>query len=408
MESTRTEILDYLFSAQTSAQQCEHDILLSSEKEIVYNLDYSSFFNGIWTKSEKKTLYDAVSGEFFEELVDCERAPYTPIITSITFLEVLETFYNEIEAQKARSRFIHEKIKSIHSNIEAIRVSPIGIDAHFPLMQAQVEAELAKLSDVTGRTLRGAAQRAARLLGKGGQVKGLGDVIGPSIRLMTFSQSEVNSLYNQMWDFRSSRDAHSDIEKREFRYMVDVINIYLTREINRTSNHRDVNYVSKANYTSHFCPNHGRSPLVPLFWLRAHRSDEFSNDIEQADFFRALTNNAAYAYKRFFSRHSLPSSTEMNYALLGNFNEMYMSQLRIFKERMEGFPNLHKDRLFTDHNYLRNTVEKNLSESERLFAKLYNDFGGVISDDLVERSGIDRLEHYRKTADRIRRKLGSG
>ncbi len=399
--NTRTEILDYLYSAQLSATQCQTDILLANDQRVVYNLDYSAFFCGIWPNATRNNLYDAVSGEFCDKIINAEKLPFTPVITSVTFLEILESFWSVVERKKDRAANLSEKVLRIRQNIETLRAMPGGYSDGIPLQNEHIRNELGILNDSVGTTLKRTVQNASRLLGHEGSIVGLGTIIPPSLRNIHFDQAEFDSLFDKMWDYRTKRDKAMDADEREFRYSVDAINIYITQKLNQHSNSTEYNYVSKASYTSEFCPENGRTPLVPLFWLNAEESEEFLSSFERSEFFKNLAINADYVRGRFVPRPELPNEKDFNFDLLENFNKLYMRQLSIIKDHDIDLESEYHERLFTDRNFARDLLDQNISEAEATFARLFNDFGGVYTDDLVERGGIERLKYFQELTQKL-------
>lgn len=395
----RADIIDFLYSAEISSTQCEIDLRQSESASVIYNLDYSSFFCGIWDKHRRESLYDAVSGEFYNEIVKSKKLPFRPIITSVTFLELMETFLNKVDEQKSRAKSITDRVSKIRGNISLIKDGIEGVK--FPFNQVEIQKQLDLLYDLTGKTLRKSIRRAENLLGSGRQVLGLGDVLGPKATQIEFSQQKIDELYGKMWEYRSDKHPSRDTQEKEFRFLVDALNIYVTSELNRVSNEVEYNYVSKASYTSHFCPKQGRTPLVPLFWLKSFNSKEFLSNNERILFFKSLKEQSGFLFGRFLARTDMPPRDSLNYTLLKNFTETYMKQLDVIREYRESHPNLQEDRLFTDPKYIKREMDHNISESEKMFGRLFNDFGGIYTDDLIEKGGIGRLDYFKELITKL-------
>jgi len=399
----RQRLLEYLYSSQVAALQTSVDVKTSENKPVFYNLDYSAIFFGIWRSINPRTLYDSLSGDFYHELTKRTSIPFTPLITSPTFYEMMEGFQKQIDHTKTNVFRIDGALKQIKKNINDIRMdAPSG--NFIPIKSIFIQNELRKLHELSGAKLRKSVGRAQVLFGQNGPVKALGDISEAASLDLRSLRPEVQELYRSMRTYREGSETNKESSEEElrFRYLVDVWNVVITNHYERSFENKSFDYVSKARYTSRFCKENGRTPLVPLFWLRSTDSEDLASNREISSFFDALASQAKFIEERVVARPTLPRWEDYDGKLISAFNEMFMDKLILQNEIVEKEVDDEVVRM-TDAYHFKRKVDEEIELSKIKARDLYKSLGSVFGDDLIEEGGFERLEYFRNLRDQLDR-----
>ena len=399
----RVQLLEYYYSLQLTAQQTNADIMMSENLAIEYAMDYSAFYDGIAHRTRPRNAMDAVSGQLYSELINAPELPFSAYITGPTFLEVVDGFLKNIDANKSHSTpDLVRRINLGRDTIQNIRSQANPGNSHIiDLRQEYIDKELAEIDALVGKNVNEEVGRAKKLLGSHGPVKGLGDMHQGFADGRLVSTNLIQKKFTDLKDSRWKRDVRSDSEK-EFRYLVDAINMAAVESLAPQLNNSHVTYVTRASQTEIMREGTGRTPLVPLYWLKAVRNQELLSTSEQAGFFEMLASNAKFIYNGILTRTTVPEGDDLILELADTIEPLLArldgvdAKLSSRRETDEYY------RLSADRGYASEARDRNIAIAEQKVLRLWKDYNSSSADDLIERGGIERLEYYQELTDKLR------
>lgn len=250
------------------------DIEFSSKHDLYYILDFDCVFPYVWRDSPppRHTLpYKPYGRKVIDTLIAGKGidAGFIVVFTVFSFYELLDSFCHHIEDAERFVTFSESFRKYYHEKHTNLENPNFGSSQEIGITTGLADSELKQLLSVLGRDeIRAPVERAISILGLSGIMRGLGDVALEKGTFEKIHLEDFREISNRMYQIRSVDDRRP-YDDKVFHYGIDAANIILTYAINVGSHGMAMNFVTQPRLKNLFCPEHGRSPYVPYYWMRS-------------------------------------------------------------------------------------------------------------------------------------------
>ena len=392
----------YTLMLESSAETAMDIRQVIAGQRVLYNCDYSAIYGNIWNpeRSDRVNWSHRLCGIMLEQRLSL---PFTPVFTSVSLLELLDSFrrrFETMETARAKGAEVEANIKRRIEEVLRLRRDV----ANTATTQTAIQVELAEIRSVLGGRLAEQVSKAESLIGIDGPIRGFGDVveIGRIDLRDLVKNDDVTKLYDEMWPYRTSRDGR-EFEEKRFRYTVDAINILVSRSLSSALPSTDVDYLTRATYKSKFCPEDGRSLPVPYFWLVSRTFGDISSNEEKAEFFDWMKTEC-YKILRLLERKPNIRNQPTLGRLMESFQNVYLTKLLDVDEPTARSTDEYLDRLhdlIKVPKFAERRIEENLEAAEKRVASLMSSTQQILADELVNFDGLEALGYAQATMKRF-------
>lgn len=395
----RGRALDFYQNVSSCAHQISLDLVLGESSRILYNLDYSVIHCGIWRNVGKDNYFDRLSLELFDESIAASELPFKIVITPFTFWEVIDAFYQKLSDTKKTKSELYNVHNEIRERVNQHRYEPIS-NLEIPVSKMAINQNLVHLESLLGGELGPALSRAKSFLGIDGPAIGLREATNQWHEVLQIAEKDIDTLYEQMWNLRSAMDKKRSDTQKEFRYLVDAINIIISRQAHEILESR-FSYVTKARYIDDFCQKFGRNPTALLFWIKGMRFDDYNSNKELSEFFDNAGNEAHHIYSEILRRPEINIDKE-NYVVqkMDAFNRITFRKIISPNTVDERSPDFNSEELL-DFTTASRFAEEQVAITEEGLRDLISSMRTFASDDLFEQSGLARTEYFKNLRENV-------
>lgn len=392
MDETVIQFLKRFQTLRVTAREVKKDIRSSRTQTLGYNLDYSSFYSFIWGNRGQFESYDEIGRELSKGMIAKSGAlPFIPIITSLTFWEIIDTVKKRIDRVNEypfsdRKDFIFNRLSEIEEDLKSKGSVYLGRSEGSSQIFA---AEISKLRAIAGSGIEKNIEKFEQLIGTGGPVKGVLDIFPTANDIPPMRASDVNNLFEKMWRERTSKDRRDSGEKRA-RYLVDAMNIAFSKRITELDD-IDIDYVTKASRKASFCPDVGRSPLVPYYWMQACTLPDLRSESEVLEFFDWMQSDCSRIIKALERRQQIDLEDMFLPLRMESFERDFYD--RLHHAKFAASQELH-DQVSTFRNFLNSkdaeeSVRNDQKKAKETLVALYEKSSAIVNDDLMTLGDFD-------------------
>lgn len=329
LKKIKREIDTYVRICEDVLQDIEY--ASSDSNALLYNIDFCILYPYLWkTQPESIPPYKPYGSRIFETLTFINKAKpgFKLVFTGPSFWELLDSIAHQIKYLKGlgyKAISSHKKIMSIIDQKKDIDC----LESQF-LKAGVAKQELNCFRAVDFREeVRKPIQVAYDLIGPESILQGLGDYVKYNQNFNLKFQNIYQKVFDDMFSRRSKATSDTrDREARKFHYGVDSANITSLHAVNYSNDDVRLCYVSDPDLINTWCPDFGRNPLTPYYWISSILLKKDNYVGSERAFFEAMITSAQkidYELKELSSISSIPGYLTK---LMVEFYQIFVLPLR--------------------------------------------------------------------------------
>jgi GR25 family glycosyltransferase involved in LPS biosynthesis len=295
MQATLADLTRELKTYRWVSAQLLRDIK-RPPNSVVYNVDFSVLFKYLWGAGPDSVPAFKPYDKVFENLARMHefQPGFRLVFTGPSFWELLDSIHHKIQqldtfvlsAASARAQIAKIADKEWQfNNLNQVLIKSSSAEKQLALLTEKGYAEhIAK-----------PIERARNLLAKPAVLEGIGEFFEPpAVLLREYSRLFTDLLATMMQERSKAPGDERSEEDRRFHYSVDSANIIATSALNKVRGGEALLFLTTPGMKSKYCPDYGRNPLVPFYWISALRLMR-EGDIGSVEYFIGRMNQAATA-----------------------------------------------------------------------------------------------------------------
>ena len=296
LKKIKDDIGTYIHVCQHIIEDIEYTA--SNSNTLLYNLDFCILYPYLW-KTQPKSIprYKPYGSRIFEILtfINEVKPNFKLVFTGPSFWELLDSITHQIKYLKGlgyRAVNSHQKIMNlIDKRITELNTSSLESQL---LTAGVAKQELSCLQAVDFSVeVSKPIQTSYNLIGDDSVLQGLGDYVKYNQNFNRNFQNIYQKIFEDMYSKRTkSMSETRDVEDRRFHYGVDSANITSLHAINYYNTDVRLCYISDPPLINNWCPQYGRNPLVPYYWISSMLLKKDNYVSSEKKFFESMLASA--------------------------------------------------------------------------------------------------------------------
>lgn len=326
MQVTIDELIREFATYESVISDLLKDIKDSKKAPIFYNIDFSLLFEYLWGSSPASIPPFKPYGRITDNLIQALK--YKPqfqlVFTGPSFWELLDSIVHEADRMSSYefgAKTQHKDIQSVmkgmtdFSNFQKVLIDSGVASRQLELLKARGFADQIKRP----------INRAFDLIDKGRILKGIGEVVKSS----TDVGGSYKNLYNELLKTMLVRrvDDREDDAKR-FHFGVDSANIIATNAVNAANREMHLYFVTQPNLKRYYCPDYGRNPLVPFYWVAVSQLKEKGHIQSEEYYLQRMKENAMEIKKELSKAQEFDNTSQFLKEDVLDFHRRYLGPLK--------------------------------------------------------------------------------
>jgi hypothetical protein len=378
------------------------DFRNSKKSEIYYNIDFSLLFEYIWGSSPSAIPPFKPYGRITENLVQAKKSnqKFQFVFTGPSFWELLDSIVHETDrivsyefGAKSQQKDIQNIMKGMNdfSNFEKVLIDSGVATNQLELLKERGFAE----------QIRRPINRALALIDKGKILKGIGEVVSFSTNIA----GSYKNLYNELLEtMLHKRIDDRDYDAKRFHFGVDSANIIATNALNATNQEIQLFFVTQPKLKRNYCPDYGRNPLVPFYWVSVVQLKENGIIDSEEHFLTRMKERAIEIKKELFRAQAFDNVSKFLEEDVLDFHRRFLKPLKDTKssisKKEELDDNIKFQELISDPDKLKKRfreAKEELVEGARNLAILKEDLLGDAFCEMMVMQEDPIVKKIRKT-----------
>jgi hypothetical protein len=257
--------------------------------KLLYNIDFALLFPYLWGVNPPSVPpFKPYGRRIFEILTEAPKLQpdFQLVFTGPSFWELMDSIYHQVVHFE---RFEY----SAQSHHEIILKKANSTDWKDTLIKSGMAVDELEVLSASGynERVKLPVRRAIELIQTKSVLKGLGDFIPEKKEIRSLYVGAFNELVERMYQQRNSIDTRPPADSM-FHYKVDTANVIASAAINVNRTDTKLLFATEPGFINRYCPNDGRNPLVPVYWISGMLLKRDGYITSEEHFFRTMLERA--------------------------------------------------------------------------------------------------------------------